>query len=75
MKPWLTVAEAAALTGRSKRTINRWANEGRLRTAHRSDPRHPERYVNTQDVLETQATTDEYRQNPTRGQQSRKTAM
>lgn len=32
MKPELTIAEAAAATGKSVATIYRWARSGRLRT-------------------------------------------
>jgi excisionase family DNA binding protein len=31
-RSWLTVAEAAAYTGRSARTVQEWIHDGRLRT-------------------------------------------
>lgn len=31
-RPWLTLAEAAERAHRSKRTIQRWGKEGRVRT-------------------------------------------
>lgn len=36
-KEWITVAEAAALTGRSKRTIYEWIQNDRLATWHNAD--------------------------------------
>ncbi|WP_314097878.1 helix-turn-helix domain-containing protein [Microbacterium foliorum] len=34
MKTWLTLAEAAALAGRTERTIRNWVEAGQLRLHH-----------------------------------------
>jgi excisionase family DNA binding protein len=63
MKPWLTYTEAAKLTGRSKRTIQRWAAAGEIDTVEADDGTT---LVRTSDVLSVEAAKTEYRRHPGR---------
>ncbi|QDZ15793.1 helix-turn-helix domain-containing protein [Humibacter ginsenosidimutans] len=63
MKPWLTYAQAAKLTGRSKRTIQRWAAAGEIDTIEADDGTTR---VRSSDVLRVESAKTAYRQHPGR---------
>lgn len=75
MKAYLTIPEAAALTGRSKRTIRRWVTEHRIPAYCHPDGIDLRRYVKAVDVQAAADAADEYRANPTRPTNSRTIPM
>ncbi|HWU31046.1 MAG TPA: helix-turn-helix domain-containing protein [Microbacterium sp.] len=73
MKPWLTTAEAAALFGRSKRTIRLWVHDGRnpknptLRIRTETTGRRT--LLNSEDLRRVAGFKDAYLDAPTFGRQ------
>lgn len=63
MKPWLTYAQAAKLTHRSKRTIQRWAAAGEIDTIEDEDGAT---LLRTTDVLRVEKTKTDYLRHPGR---------
>lgn len=51
----LTIAEVVKRTGRSRRTIDRWIKDGRLRVIQLSEP--PERVVIARDAIKVERAT------------------
>lgn len=53
----LTIKQAMELTGRSKRTIDRWIQDGRLRKVRLKDTAPPQDVLIEREVLETERAT------------------
>lgn len=62
---WLTLRKAATLTGRSKRTIRRWADDPANQIRERRDG--GVRQIREEDLFRVLDQKDEYRESPTFG--------